>query len=152
MEGLEYWVWVAAGIILALLEIVMPTFFALLFGLSAVAVGIITLIYGDVSLQVQLLIWAVLGGVATVLWFKVFRPTAKPAVQDEAIVGQIAMVIEDITPTRPGKIRFTIPVLGEPEWDASASARIFTGERVSVVGVHNHVLVVETINNKQGSL
>lgn len=148
MEGLEYWVWVAAGIVLALLEIVMPAFFALLFGLSAVVVGIITLVHSDISLQVQLVVWALLGGVATVLWFKVFRPTTRPVLQDDAIVGQIAMVIEDITPARRGRIRFTIPVLGEPEWEASADAAIATGERVSVVGVQNHVLVVETINKQ----
>lgn len=152
MEGLEYWVWVAMGIVLALLEIVMPAFFVLLFGLSAVVVGIITFLNSDISLQMQLLVWAVLGGVATVLWFKVFRPTVRPVLREEAVVGQIAMVVADITPARPGRIRFTIPVLGEPEWDASASASIPTGERVSVIGIQNHLLVVETLNKNQGIL
>lgn len=148
MEGLEYWMWVAAAIVLALLEIVMPAFFALLFGISALVVGLITWFYPDISLQAQLIIWAVLGAVITVLWFKVFRPTSKPVVRDEAVVGQIGMVVTDIAPTRPGKVRFTIPVLGEPEWEASAATAIATGERVSVVGVKKNILVVETLKKQ----
>ena len=148
MEGLDYWVWIAAGIILALLEIIMPTFFALLFGASAVVVGIVTLLSQDISLQAQLISWAVLGAVVTVLWFKVFRPSKAPALSHVAVVGQLGMVIEDISPSRPGKIRFTIPVLGEPEWKATASTTIATGERVTVIdiAIESHTLVVDVIN------
>lgn len=149
MEGLEYWIWVAASIVLALLEIVIPAFFALLFGLSALVVGLLTWFWPDISLQAQLSIWAVLGAVITVLWFKVFRPARKPVAHSEAVAGKVGMVVDEITPSRPGRVRFTIPVLGEPEWEARAATAIATGERVSVVGVEKHILVVETLKKNK---
>ncbi|MBU3070100.1 NfeD family protein [Aestuariicella sp. G3-2] len=145
MEGFDYWIWIAGGIVLALLELLIPTFFALLFGLSAIVVGLITLIFPDLSLQLQLVVWSVLAIVSSILWFKVFKPSKTPPVTRDAMVGQVAMVIEDITPERQGVIRFTIPVLGESQWKATAIVGIQTGERVKVIDVDDQTLIVEKL-------
>lgn len=147
MEGFAYWVWIAGGIVLALVELLIPTFFALLFGLAAIVVGLITLIFPDLSLQLQLVIWSLLAIVSSILWFKVFKPTKTPPVTREAMVGQVAMVIEDITPERQGMIRFTIPVLGESEWKSTAADTIRTGERVKVTDVDGQLLIVEVLGS-----
>ncbi|WP_439135058.1 NfeD family protein [Pseudomaricurvus sp.] len=148
MEGLAYWIWIAAGIVIALLELLIPTFFALLFGLSAIVVGVVTLVYPDVSLQIQLIVWSVLAVVSTVLWFKFFKPSKTPPVTSDAVVGQVAMVVEDIRPEREGMIRFTIPVLGESEWKATAAVKISTGERVTVKDFDGQLLIVEISTNQ----
>lgn len=71
---IEWWYWLVGGVLLILLELVIPSFFVLWFGLGAVLVALLMLLAGDLSLTTQLLIWAAASVAMVILWFKVFRP------------------------------------------------------------------------------
>src|ERR1043165_3839683 len=60
----NHWTWWALGVVLAGLEILMPTTFLLWPGLAAGVVGLIVLIVPSLDWRVQVVIWVVLSIVA----------------------------------------------------------------------------------------
>jgi membrane protein implicated in regulation of membrane protease activity len=71
---MEWWYWVVAGIILTLMELVVPSFFILWFGLGAVLVGLLLLVAPEFPLTGQILLWTIASVTMTVLWFRFFQP------------------------------------------------------------------------------
>jgi membrane protein implicated in regulation of membrane protease activity len=69
----EPWIWISAGIILTVFEIVIPSFTIIWFGLAAIVVGLVSFILRTDSLALQLALWAVLSGIFTYGWFRFFR-------------------------------------------------------------------------------
>lgn len=57
--NIAYWHWLIFGLCLALAEIMLLSFVTLWFGLAAIVVGVLLLIY-PFSFTLQLLIWVVL--------------------------------------------------------------------------------------------
>ncbi|GAB3386026.1 hypothetical protein GCM10027514_26540 [Azotobacter armeniacus] len=65
---MEWWHWVVGGVVLILLELAIPAFFVIWFGLWAL------LLAGALSLTAQLLVWIPSSLAMTALCFGVFRP------------------------------------------------------------------------------
>ncbi|GAB3092685.1 NfeD family protein [Aestuariicella hydrocarbonica] len=149
MEGLEYWIWVAAGILLVLMEIVIPTFTALWFGVGAIVVGVATLFFPELSLTIQLLMWAVLSTAITAFWFKFVRPMKSgmemAKLSRESIVGEVGMIVKDINAEGKGVIRFTVPLLGSNEWNVISTEPLKAGDRAIVKDFSGNSLIVESI-------
>lgn len=53
---LQWWIWLVLGFGLILLELVLPTFFIIWFGIGAIAVGIIAGLVPGLSLASELVI------------------------------------------------------------------------------------------------
>ena len=64
-----YWHWLVLGMILIIAEIFVPSFTILWFGLGAIVVALILLVFPNMSLAWQLAVWAVSSSVLTFLWF-----------------------------------------------------------------------------------
>ena len=73
LGDIQPWHWLALGAILVGIEIISPTFYFLWPGLAAGIVGVALYFFPELSAQNQIILFAVLGVVATVLW-KRFAP------------------------------------------------------------------------------
>ncbi|HLT04064.1 MAG TPA: NfeD family protein [Pseudomonas sp.] len=142
---IEWWHWVVGGLLLTLLELVIPAFFALWFGLGALLVGLLMLLPGELSPTLQLLVWGLASLAMLALWFKVFRRDAHKTLigtADGAVLGEIGLLVGAVEPFQRGKVRFQRPILGTDEWPCVAESAIPAGERVRVISVEGSYLKV----------
>lgn len=141
----EPWIWIAAGIFIAALELIIPSFTIIWFGLAAVVVGLVSFLAGIHSLSVQLALWAVLSGCFTYFWFRFFRQETKTlsGQSKEAIIGRAGIVVRVNETTFPGGfIRFPIAVLGSDEWSYVSDQRLEVGDRAVITDIAGDKLVV----------
>ncbi|MCL2589475.1 MAG: NfeD family protein [Betaproteobacteria bacterium] len=142
---IEWWHWIIGGIALVLLELVVPAFFVLWFGLGAIFVGLLLLVAPGFPLAGQILLWAVASVAMTVLWFRVFsrmRNKTRIGTAEGDIIGEIGLLAADSAPFKRGKVRFQRPILGAEEWPCTSETEIATGTRVRLVSVEGSVLKV----------
>ena len=142
---IEWWYWAVGGLLLIMLELVIPSFFVIWFGMGALLVGAILLVAGDLSLTLQLMIWALASLAMVVLWFRVFKPNRHKTLIGTAageVIGEVGLLVGQVEPFQRGKVRFQRPILGAEEWACVAEQRISAGERVRLVSVEGSYLKV----------
>ena len=71
---LLWWHWVVLGVTLTLLELAVPAFVLVWFGVGAIIVGLAVLIFPQMPFAWQGVIWAAFSIAFIWLWFKVFKP------------------------------------------------------------------------------
>ncbi|MDR2015836.1 MAG: NfeD family protein [Azoarcus sp.] len=141
----EWWYWIVGGIVLILLELVVPSFFTLWFGLGALFVGLLLLIAPGFPTAGQILLWAIASVAMTVLWFRIFsriRNKTRIGTAEGDVIGEIGMLVADAAPFKRGKVRFQRPILGAEEWPCTSDAEIAIGTRVKLVSVEGSFLKV----------
>lgn len=146
--AMEWWYWVVGGVLLALLELVIPAFFVLWFGLGALLVGLLMLATGALSLTTQLLVWGLASLAMMALWFRVFRRDRHKTLvgtADGAVLGEIGLLVGAVEPFQRGRVRFQRPILGAEEWACVAETAIAAGERVRVVSVEGSFIKVAKV-------
>jgi inner membrane protein len=142
----EAWIWIVTGIVLIILEIIIPSFTIIWFGMAAVVVGLITLLSGALSLPVQLALWAILSCAFTYGWFRFFRQETKTLAgqSKDAIIGKAGVVVRVTDATFPGGvIRFPIAVLGSDEWSYIADEQLQVGDRGVIVDIAGDKLLIK---------
>jgi len=145
MMTIEWWYWIVGGIVLILLELVLPSFSVLWFGLGAIIVGLLVLVAPGFPLTGQILLWSIASVTMTVLWFRVFRRIrhkTRIGTASGDIIGEIGLLVVDTAPFKRGKVRFQRPILGAEEWPCTADVEIPAGSRVSLVSVEGSFLKV----------
>jgi len=145
MEQFLWWHWVVLGVVLTLLELAVPAFFLVWFGVGAIIVGLVTLALPQVSFVWQVAIWIAASVGFIWLWFKVFKSDVhktRAGMSKGQLIGEIGLVIRDIRPFEKGQIRFQKPVLGDEVWESIADEEIKAGERVKVLDVEGNILKV----------
>ncbi|MDR2881268.1 MAG: NfeD family protein [Azoarcus sp.] len=142
---MEWWHWIVGGIVLALLELVVPSFFMLWFGLGALLVGLLLLVAPGFPLAGQILLWAIASTAMTVLWFRVFsriKSKTRIGTAEGDIIGEIGLLTADAAPFKRGKVRFQRPILGTEEWPCISDVEIAVGTRVRLVSVEGSFLKI----------
>jgi len=133
--------WILAGILL-ILELTAPAFFFLWLGFAAGAVGLILLVFPSISLEAQLVLFAVTSVIAIFAWRK-YRET-HPQTTDEPnlnrrghqYIGRVFTLAEPIV-NGTGKVKVddsTWRVKG-PDLDA--------GTAIKVTGIDGVIFIVE---------
>jgi membrane protein implicated in regulation of membrane protease activity len=145
---IEIWQWVVLGIALCVVEIFIPSFTLLWFGLGAFAVALIAAVI-SLSLSAELFIWALATAVFAFAWFKYFKPRmrdkTKAGISREAAVGQIGTVVHASTEQVRGRVRFLVPLLGEEDWPYICETELAVGDRCRVKDVLGNALLVEKL-------
>ena len=140
---LMYWHWIVFGIGLVLFELVIPSFTALWFGLGAAFVGLLLVIFPELSLTLLISTWAGISAILTLMWFKVLKPshkiTGNISLQD--VDGEIGLVISKPSDNRLGRVRFSTPLKGHDEWDFKSEESINVGDQIQVVDISENILV-----------
>lgn len=145
---LAWWHWMVLGLALGLLELAVPSFFIIWFGLGALLVGVALLAAPGIAFSGQIMLWTAASIAMTVLWFKVFRREdgkTRSGQADEAL-GEIGVLVRAVEPlgvsSARGEVRFQKPVMGSDVWPCLADEAIAAGERVRVLAVDGQILKV----------
>ena len=140
-----WWHWIVFGIVLMLLELAVPAFFLVWFGLGAIVVGVLLVIFPGMAFAYQVVAWTAFSLLLIWLWFKVFKPQVfktRAGMARGSLVGEVGLVTRDIRPYEKGQVRFQKPILGEDVWESMADSEIKSGERVRVLDVEGNTLKV----------
>lgn len=142
---IEWWHWMVAGVVLVLLELAIPAFFVIWFGLGALIVGLSLSIFPAIPLPGQIALWIVASIAFVLLWFKVFKAQVhrtRVGLSEGQFIGEIGLATHPIMPFQRGKVRFQKPILGSDVWEAIANEDIAVGERIKVIEVEGSLLKV----------
>jgi membrane protein implicated in regulation of membrane protease activity len=138
------WGWMSLGVILMMLEFMIPGTFVVWFGTGAVLTGITVAIFAPMALSWQLFIFVIMSVVCVIfglsVYAKVFGKNKENAndlkTGAKRFVGQTLTVCEDIKNAK-GKVS-----VGDTVWLAAADEDIEKGSSVIVEDVNGTVLKV----------
>ncbi|MBT1071050.1 NfeD family protein [Pelotalea chapellei] len=146
---LEWWYWIIAGFCLIGLELIVPSFTIIWFGMGALVVGVLVLVWSGFPVAGQILLWSVASIVFTLMWFKYLRPEKNrthAGMSKEGIVGETGIIIRGTDDSYgKGTVRFRISVLGADEWSCYSEQILQVGDSVRVVDIEGQMLKVVKI-------
>ncbi|MDF2488094.1 MAG: hypothetical protein K0S77_716 [Pseudomonas sp.] len=136
---MQWWIWLVAGFGLIVLELMLPTFFILWFGIGALLVSLIAYMAPNLQLDMLVLLWVILSSLTTALWFKVFRKKTPDSRWTAAsVIGEVGLLTASVSEFQKGRVRFQKPVLGNEEWVCVADVEILSGERVRITAIEGN--------------
>jgi membrane protein implicated in regulation of membrane protease activity len=140
---LEWWHWLAAGLVLIVVEVTASGgFYFIFFGAAAIVVAALQLFDVPEPVWLQLLLFSILSVVSLVLfrnpllrWMKLDRP----ARDVDSLVGEVGATMDDLEPGGVGRVELRGTV-----WTArnAGTAPLPRGRRCTVVRVERLMLFV----------
>ena len=147
---IEFWYWWVFAVLLGVVEIIAPGFFFLWLALAAAVVGVVLLLFPELTWQGQFVAFAVLSVASVVAWYFISRrrpqqPTDAPSLNQRctSYVGQSVHLAEPIK-DGVGVLR-----LGDTRWRALCSEDLPAGTRVKVTAVEGTALRVERLSDAE---
>lgn len=135
--------WFILGLLLFLMELVIPGFFIFFFGLGAWVVSLVCLI-ANPGINLQIVIFAIVSVLTLVTLRRMIqkkffysRGNESENVEDE-FTGREAVALGDFGPGRKGSVEFK----GTP-WKAESDAEISKGDLVTITQKDNFTLTVK---------
>src|SRR5262245_22429557 len=131
---IEWWYWIIAGFCLIGLELIVPSFTIIWFGMGALVVGVLKLLWPGFPPAGQILLWSVASICFTAFWFRYLKPEKNrthAGLSKEGIVGETGIIIRGTDDNYGrGVVRFRISVLGADEWGCYADEVLRVGDSV----------------------
>lgn len=141
--------WLAVGIALMAVEIIMPGFIIFWFGIGAVITA--ALVYIGL-LQSQILQWFcffISSAAFLALWFGYLKDRVKVKTADDALdvtlTGRKGKCIQDIIPPQIGEVELYEMFHGVTVWKAQSKEVIYKDEQIVVEGADGIKLIVKKI-------
>jgi membrane protein implicated in regulation of membrane protease activity len=135
--------WFVLGLVLFLLELVVPGFFIFFFGLGAWVTALICLI-GQPGTNLQIIIFAITSVISLILLRRIIQKkffyskgTQSEDIEDE-FTGKEALATIDFGGIKNGKVEFK-----GTTWDAESSSEINEGQRVIIIEKDSFKLIVK---------
>lgn len=138
-----YVVWLIAGVILCIAEMVLPGVFLMFLGIAALITGVLTYLL-PINMELQLLCFAVIAIASAYIGRRWFRPGAivsdDPLLNDRLgrLVGEVVTLIE---PIAGGEGRAQV---GDSAWNVRGPDAA-AGARMRVTGAQGNTLIVEPL-------
>jgi membrane protein implicated in regulation of membrane protease activity len=140
-------IWFIIGLVLFLLELVVPGFVIFFFGVGAWVTALVCLL-ADPGVNLQAIIFVVVSvlallGLRKIITKKFFysKDNRSEAVEDE-FTGKEAIAIGDFSPDKRGKVEFK-----GTQWKAESGSEIKAGQTVIIIEKESFKLIVEPKNN-----
>lgn len=141
----HWWHWMIFGLVLIVTEIAMPLFVIIWFGLAALVVGLIDLLFAT-SFMTEIALWTIISVVLLLVWFKFFKEKGiSKSGQSDFTLKTKGVVIEKIPHGERGKVRFEAPVLGSSEWNATSEENLEVATTIRIVEVNGQLIKVEKV-------
>jgi membrane protein implicated in regulation of membrane protease activity len=140
----QFWHWIALGVALAALEIVVPGAIVIWIGVGAIITGLVKLILPGLGLEYQLLIFAVVSFVSIILSLRFLRDHKEFAGENDPNRPGRGMIGHELTLEEPitnGQGRAKV---GDSMWRI-AGDDYMRGTRVRIVAIEGTTLRVERI-------
>jgi inner membrane protein len=136
-------IWFIIGLVMFILELIIPGFFIFFFALGAWVTALVCLI-ADPGINVQLVIFTVSSVLSLLLLRRIIQKkffqekiTQSDEIEDE-FTGKEAIVVSDIKPGENGTVEFK-----GTTWKAESESEIKTGQTVIITGKKNFKLFVK---------
>ncbi|PSV10099.1 NfeD family protein [Photobacterium leiognathi] len=143
LEQMNFWHWLAIGLVLLLLELLGTAGYLLWLGISAVLVSILVLML-PISWPLQWISFAVFALFTTWLWWryqhkkdKFDASVTKLNQRSAQMIGQRSVVTEAIV-AGAGRLQF-----GDTTWSVVTEVDLEAGQKVEVVAVEGITLVIK---------
>ncbi len=136
--------WLAAALVLAILELAAPGFFLIFVAVGAAVTGFIMLAAPDLHPVVQALMFALFSGAAVAIgrrWYHRSPATAASHGLNERTTKLVGKVVEVCEPIVAGEGRVRV---GDGAWTAKGPD-MPAGARVTITGATGNVLLVEPL-------
>ena len=139
------WNWVVLGLVLMIFEVAAPGIFFLWFGIAALIVGGLAILFGEASWmhwQIQVILFLVLSVIAVFIGRRLIGATDvesdEPLLnrRGEQLIGQV-VTLEEATINGRGRAR-----VGDSLWRVTGPD-LAAGTRVRITGIDRGTLVVE---------
>lgn len=142
---MAYWIWLLIGLALVVLEIVVPSFIVIWFGIAALLTGIFA--WWVPGLTPQLFVFSILSVTSfSIGWFGILKNSkarSHTGQGKDAVLGEVGIVSRVQGGAFPaGRIRFQVPVLGTDEWDFVSDEPVTVGDRCAITDVLGNKLKV----------
>lgn len=140
------WVWGAIGLILLAAEMATGTFYVLWFGIAALIVAILAWLMPEISISMQLILFAIISIGTLFIWRTYYRKIETHSRVGQAQgeeIGRVGTIIESVNASQNGRIQFAQGVMGSREWVAVANESIEVGRQAVVVAVEGNALRVK---------
>ncbi len=140
----DWIIWVAAGLVLLILEILLPGVFMMWLGLAACGVGFLTLAF-TFGFAAQVIAFGILTVIALAIGLRLRGPRQQQTImhnERDGLVGRVATAL--VFQGRDGRVR-----VGDSDWAARVPAGIETpdpGTRLKVQKVDGTILIVRPEN------
>ena len=134
---IDWIIWVAGGLGLLILEMLVPGVFLMWLGLAACGAGLLTLAFGF-GFSAQVVSFGVLAAITLAIGLRVRRPAKVMHTEREGLIGRPATAL--VFQGRDGRVR-----LGDTDWPARVppdTAPPNPGARLRVAQVEGTILVV----------
>jgi len=141
----DFWHWWMVAVVLIIVEILAPTFFALWLAIAAFITGLALYLLPEMQWEYQVFIFALLSVVSTVLWRHYYNKnpiaTDEPLLnrRGEQYIGRIITLQEAITDGQ-GKVK-----VDDSTWKIEGDDCPI-GTKVKIMSVNNVVFQVEILN------
>ncbi len=141
----DFWHWWIAAVLLLIIEILAPTFFALWLGIAALVTGSVVYFFPDLDWEYQVLLFSVLSLISIVLWHHYYKKN--PISTDEPLLNRrgeqyINRVITLTEPIVDGQGKISID---DSTWKIEGED-CPAGTKVRITGVNNIVFQVEKVS------
>lgn len=140
-------IWFIIGLVLFLLELVLPGFVIFFFGVGAWITALLCLI-AEPGINLQAIVFAVTSVLSLILLRRMIqkkffysREELSKEVEDE-FTGKEAIALTELTPGKDGKVEFK-----GTTWKAESESEISKGQTVIIKNKENFKLFVEPKNN-----
>jgi len=138
-------IWFVIGLVLLLLEFILPGSIIIFFGVGAWITSLFCLIFDiGINLQIAIFIVTSIGSLIVLrsyLMKKLFKKEKeKPTLEDE-FIGKVAEVETEIKPDKPGKVIFK-----GTNWSAESEFNIKKGHRVKIISKDSIMLKVKPLD------
>ncbi len=140
-----WWQWMAFGFILVVAEIIVPSFVVIWFGIAAIIVSIIDLIF-DTGFKTELFLWIFISSFLLFLWFKVYKPkTLTKSGQADEDMHTKGIITQEVEPFGRGRAKFEVPILGSSDWVVTSDERLDVGTHIISIEALGNMLKVKKI-------
>jgi inner membrane protein len=144
---MSYYFWLIFGVVAFVVEMMLPTFFALFAGVGFFAAAAVSFFMPE-SLSVQLIIASVFMIIGAVVFKKrgMGDDTTDTVGTHNEFVGIQGVALSMISPHQEGEVNLYKAILGERHWRAiSVDGFIDSDTEIRIVKVSGNTLVVEKI-------
>ncbi len=146
---IEWWHWIMAGFCLIGMDLIIPSFAIIWFGLGALMAGVFYCFCPGFPLVGQVLLWLLVSSSFMAMWFKYLKPmvglTGAGKLKED-IVGESGVIIRGTNDCDGrGVVEFSVSAPCEPKLGCYSSEALHVGDRVRVVDVEGENLQVEVI-------
>ena len=130
-----FYSWLVSGLVLCVLEFVVPGFVIIFFGAGAMLTAFATLVFPSLGASAQAMLFLALSLVSLVVFRRQAlgrgaRKNADASVDyDDDFVGREVVVVAAIAPSAPGKVE-----LNGVNWNATSESALAPGARAKVIG------------------